>query len=257
MSIQQEARLKVLIVDDEQLARQRLARMLADLPTYQWVGEAAHGAEAVARCAELVPDIVLLDIRMPGMDGLEAASHLQQLPTPPAVVFCTAYQEHAIAAFGVQAVGYLLKPVRKADLAQALANARRTNKAQLTALAAVAGSRRQHIAARTHKGISLIPVSAVRYFQADQKYVSLHHAAGEVLIDESLKELEAEFGTWLLRVHRSTLVVAEQVEALLRDAAGGYALQLRDIAAPVPVSRRHLPAVRRYLRPTGGRPVVE
>ena len=134
--------MRVLIVDDEQLARDRLARMVTDFDTYEVVGEAANGVEAVRIAAETLPEVVLLDIRMPGMDGLEAARHFNEFEEPPAVIFCTAYEEHALEAFDLQAVGYLLKPVRKENLGTALAKAQRVNKAQLATLAEDEKSRR-------------------------------------------------------------------------------------------------------------------
>ena len=185
--------MKVLIVDDEQLARDRLARMIAGYDDYEVIGEAANGIEAVKQAATLQPEVVLLDIRMPGMDGLETARHFGDFDEPPAVIFCTAYEEHAVEAFNLQAVGYLLKPVRKDNLEAALGNAQRINKAQLAALSSEQPPRRSHISARTRRGMELIPVDDVRYFQADQKYVTVRHAAGEVIVDETLRDLEEEF----------------------------------------------------------------
>ena len=148
--------MRILVVDDETLARDRLRRMLEAEGEHEVVGEAANGSQAVVLCEELQPELVLLDIRMPGMDGLEPARHFLGLEAPPAVIFCTAYEEHAIQAFDLQAVGYLLKPVRKDNLLAALAKTVRLNRAQLAALKAVDVGRRSHISARTHKGIELI-----------------------------------------------------------------------------------------------------
>ena len=240
--------MKILVVDDEHLARDRLKRMLAALDGYDMVGEAANGMEAVKRCEELTPDLVLLDIRMPGMDGLEAARHMAGMEEPPAVIFCTAYEEHAIEAFNVQAVGYLLKPVRKNDLAEVLSSATRTNKAQLAALAVEEGSQRTHISARTRRGIELVPVEDVRFFQADQKYVTVRHSEGELLIDETLRELEDEFGEMFVRVHRNALVAVHYIEALDRDEDGHYQIRLRDVAEGIDISRRHVSAVRKFVR---------
>ena len=239
--------MKVLIVDDEQLARDRLQRLLADVEGIEVAGQAANGMQAVKQCEEVEPDIVLMDIRMPGMDGLEAARHMTQMSEPPAVVFCTAYEEHAIDAFNVQAVGYLLKPVRKNDLATVLANARRTNRAQLVALAEREGSRRTHISARTHRGIELVPVEEVRYFQADQKYVTVKHGAGELLIDEPLRELELEFGDLFVRIHRNALVAVRHIEGLDRETDGGYRIRI-DGVDPLEISRRHVASVRRFVK---------
>lgn len=239
--------MKVLIVDDEQLARDRLVRMLADVEGAVVSGQAANGMQAVEQCERLEPDVVLLDIRMPGMDGLEAARHMTQMEEPPAIVFCTAYEEHAIEAFNVQAVGYLLKPVRKNDLATVLTNARRTNKAQLAALAEGEGASRTHISARTRRGIELVPIEAVRYFQADQKYVTVKHGNGELLIDEPLRQLELEFGERFVRVHRNALVAVQHIEGIDREMDGGYRIRIRGVE-PIEISRRHVAAVRRFVR---------
>jgi two-component system, LytTR family, response regulator AlgR len=240
--------LRIFIVDDEPLARDRLRRMLTGFDGFDVIGEAGNGEQAVAACASSQPDIVLLDIRMPGMDGLEAARHLMQMEAPPAVVFCTAYEEHAVEAFDVQAIGYLLKPVRKDDLLKALQNARRTNKAQLAALTATQGTRRQHISARTRKGIELVPVESVRYFQADQKYVTMRYDQGEHLIDDTLRELEDEFGDLFVRVHRNALVAVRHLEGLERDGRGQYRIRLRGVDELIEVSRRHMSGVRRLIQ---------
>lgn len=240
--------MKVLIVDDEQLARDRLARMLNDMNGYEVVGQAANGMQAIERCEATQPDVVLLDIRMPGMDGLEAARHLAGMEQPPAVVFCTAYEEHAIEAFKVQAVGYLLKPVRRDDLMVVLSSATRTNRAQLVALAQEEGSQRSHISARTRKGIELVPVDEVRYFQADQKYVTMRHPGGELLIDETLQELETEFGNRFIRVHRNALVSTKFIEGLERNEEGQYQIRLRDVPGGIDISRRHVSSIRRYIQ---------
>jgi two-component system response regulator AlgR len=240
--------MKILIVDDEQLARDRLARMLGDIEGCAVVGQAANGMQAVERCSALEPDLVLMDIRMPGMDGLEAARHIVGMEAPPAVVFCTAYEEHAIDAFNVQAVGYLLKPVRRDDLVKVIGNASRTNRAQLAALASEEGARRTHISARTRRGLELVPVDDVLYFQADQKYVTVRHPGGELLIDDTLKELEDEFGERFIRVHRNALVAARHIVGLERSEDGQYQIRLRGLADGIDISRRHVADVRRVIK---------
>lgn len=240
--------MKVLIVDDEQLARDRLARMVGGFSGYSVVGQAANGVEAVKLAAAVLPEVVLLDIRMPGMDGLEAARHLIEFEEPPAVIFCTAYEEHAVEAFDLQAVGYLLKPVRKEGLERALGKAQRVNKAQLAALAEEQPPRRSHISARTHRGIELIPVDDVRYFQADQKYVTVRHGDGEIIIDEPLKDLEDEFGDQFLRVHRNALIAWSFIVGLDRQSSGAYRIRLKDVPESIEISRRHVSAVRKFVK---------
>jgi len=240
--------MRIMIVDDEQLARDRLSRMIDGFDSHEVVGEAANGVEAVKVAANMQPEVVLMDIRMPGMDGLEAARHIVDAEEPPAIIFCTAYEEHAVEAFNLQAVGYLLKPVRKDNLEDSLGKAQRVNKAQLAALAQDQPPRRTHISARTRKGIELIPVDDVRYFQADQKYVTVRHGEGEIIVDETLKELEEEFGERFIRVHRNALVAARFIVGLSRQSDGHYQIQLKDVEEAVDISRRHVAAVRKVVK---------
>lgn len=241
--------MKVLICDDEALARERLARFLRDVDGYQVVGEAENGEDALRKFDELEPDIVLLDLRMPVMDGLACAEQLATRRSPPAVIFCTAFEEHALAAFQVQAVGYLLKPVRKEQLLEALAKANRINRVQLAAVreqseAAEGSPSRSHITAKTHKGIELIPLDDVRYFLADQKYVTVRHSKGEVLVDETLKDLENEFGERFIRIHRNALLALHFLDGLELVAPGQYQVRIKGIEERLMVSRRHLPELR-------------
>ncbi|HXY96537.1 MAG TPA: LytTR family DNA-binding domain-containing protein, partial [Steroidobacteraceae bacterium] len=232
-------RLKVLIVDDEPPARERLRSLLGELAEVVVVGEAVSGAEALALTHDLSPDIVLLDVRMPGMDGLETARHLNVLEEPPAVIFTTAYDEYAVEAFAAHAVGYLLKPVRKEQLAAALSRAGRLTRAQLQKLAAVgAGARRTHIAARSREGLKLIPIEEVQYFLADQKYTTVRHVHGEDLIEDSLRLLESEFGAAFVRIHRNALIGVKHLERIERNPGGQYFVRLRGCPAPLQVSRR-------------------
>jgi two-component system, LytTR family, response regulator AlgR len=230
-------RLKVLIVDDEPPARERLRGLLTEIGDVDVIGEAATGAEALSCVHDLAPDVLLLDVRMPGMDGLEAARHLNVLEEPPAVIFTTAYDQYAVEAFEAHAVGYLLKPVRKEQLAAALTRAGRLTRAQLQTLAA-AGTRRSHIAARRRDGLRLIPLEEVQYFLADQKYTTVRHLGGEDLIEDSLRLLESEFGASFVRIHRNALVGAKYLERIERTAEGQYFVRLRGCEAPLQVSRR-------------------
>jgi two-component system response regulator AlgR len=232
--------MRVLIVDDEAPARERLRRMIGELGGHEVVGEAGDGQGALQAVAALAPEVVLLDVRMPGMGGLELAYHLASLEHPPAVVFATAYDEFAIDAFDARAVGYLLKPVRAERLASALARAAQLRRGDLDALASAAGGReaRRHLCARVRGELRLVPVDEVLYFRADLKYVAVRHLHGEVLIEESLKALEDEFAARFVRVHRNALVALDRIEALERDAAGHARLRLRGCDEQLEVSRR-------------------
>ena len=238
----------ILLVDDETLARDRLRRLLEDRPEHEVVGEAANGIEAVAIANETKPELVLLDIRMPGMDGLETARHFLELEEPPAVIFCTAYEEHAIQAFDLEAVGYLLKPVRRDNLFAALDKSVRLNRAQLVALQSQDDSRRLHISARTHRGVELISVDDICYFQADQKYVTVRSIDAEVIVDETLRELEQEFEAQFVRVHRNALVAKKYIDGLVKDSDGRLRIRIKHSDEEVEVSRRHLPSVRKVIK---------
>jgi two-component system, LytTR family, response regulator AlgR len=240
----------ILIVDDEPLARERLVRMVSVQDDMHVIGEAGDGQEAVLMAEKCRPDVVLLDVRMPGMDGLAAAQHLAELDPPPAVVFCTAYGDYAIEAFTSQATGYLLKPVKQADLERALNQSRRINKAQLAELEEYPGMApegRAHIATKNRRGVDLIAIKAIRLFQADQKYVTAYYDGGEALLDETLKELEEEFADLFVRVHRNALVSIEHILGLVRDAEGQYFVRLRDLDITPQVSRRHTTSIRKLI----------
>ena len=246
--------MNVLIVDDEPLARERLIRMVGELEGYRVLEpSASNGEEALALIDSLRPDVVLLDIRMPGLDGLQVAAKLCEREAPPAVIFCTAHDEFALEAFDVSAVGYLVKPVRPEALAAALKKAERPNRVQLAALTRPAmpgngAGPRSHISARTRKGIELIPLEQVIFFIADHKYVTLRHPQGEVLLDEPLKALEDEFGERFVRIHRNALVARERIERLQRTALGHFQLYLRGLnGEPLTVSRRHVAGVRKLM----------
>lgn len=241
--------MRVLVVDDEALARERLKRLLEELPGYECCGEAGDGVLVLRLIEARQPDVVLLDVRMPGMDGLETARHLCRLATPPAVIFTTAYGEYALDAFRANSAGYLLKPIRKEHLAQALHNAATPNRAQLACLAVADGQMaRTHICARLHGDLRLVPVEEVVYFRADQKYVTLRHRHGEILIDDSLRTLETEFAPRFLRIHRNALVARECLRGLSKVPDGRFEVALEGIDDRLEVSRRHLAAARRWLK---------
>lgn len=237
--------LTVLIVDDEPPARSRLRALLEEVGGARVLGEAGNGREAVEQAAATAPDLVLMDIVMPVMDGLEAAQHLASAERAPAVVFCTAYDQHALAAFDAAAVDYLLKPVRAERLAQALDRVRRRGPA---AMPARAGQARTHLCARLRGNLRLIPVEEVDYLQAEEKYVVVHHAHGADLIEDSLKTLEEEFGGRFLRIHRACLVARDRLAELRRLPDGRVQAVLRGIEATLEVSRRCVPGLRRKVR---------
>jgi two-component system, LytTR family, response regulator AlgR len=243
-------KLRALIVDDEAPARERLRRLLEELGDVEIVGEATNGAEALDRCAALDPDLVLLDVRMPGMDGIEAARHLGALDDPPAVIFTTAHDEYALAAFESEAVGYLLKPVRREKLARAVRHAARIAGPQLTRLAEQSqlGRRRAQICARLGEQLRLVPVEDVMYFNAGQKYVTMRHRAGRELIDESLRALEQEFAPDFIRIHRNSLVARRYVQAVERGPEGHLFVRLTDGDETLQVSRRHAAEALRQIR---------
>jgi two-component system response regulator AlgR len=229
-------RLRALVVDDEAPARARLIALLQELDQVDVVGEAQSAAEALKQLPALDPDLLYLDVRMPGMSGVELARHLATLEDPPAVIFTTAYDEHAMAAFDAEAVGYLLKPVRREKLAAATDRARQLTRPQLGALAAA--NARTHLAVRQREGLRLLRLEEVVCLIAEQKYTTVRHTGGEDLIDDSLRTLEAEFGTRFVRVHRGALVNRDYIEGIERNAEGQYQIHLRGRAETLPVSRR-------------------
>ena len=239
--------MKVLVVDDEPLARARLRRLLQARDAGDDIREAANGPEAIEQNRLFEPDVVLLDIRMPGMDGIETARHIGQAAHPPAIVFCTAFDEYAIAAFESRAVGYLLKPVQRDKLAAALAAAAATSRYQLRALADATREERRCLSSRSSAGTRLLQVAEVRLLLADQKYVSAIHPGGGLLLDESLRELEEEFPARFLRVHRNALVGRAHIRGLQRLPGGEWSVVLDAVDARPVVSRRHLAEVRAAL----------
>ena len=240
--------MRVVIADDERLARERLRALLAEAGGVEVVAEAADGDAALHACAEHHPDLVLLDISMPGIDGLEAARHLAGFEPRPAVVFCTAYDAHALSAFEAQAIDYLVKPVRAERLAAALARVRTFSAGRAQQGDAAPGHKRTHLCARLRGSLRLVPVDDVRYLQAEEKYVVVHHARGEDLIEESLKSLEVEFADRFVRIHRNCLVARSEIVELRRASDGHTQAMLRHADHPLEVSRRCVAQLRDTLR---------
>lgn len=246
----------IVICDDEALARERLVRMVTQLG-HCVVAQANNGKQAIAAVEKFRPDVILLDIRMPEMNGLDCAVQLSQLDTPPAIVFCTAFDQYAIDAFKTHAIAYLLKPIPLDDLQHALHKATRLNQAQLQALPLQSrdlnstvsqNTARQNIVARTHRGVELIPIEDIYYFFADQKYVTVRHKHGQVLIDETLKELENEFTADFIRIHRNALISLKHLEGLEMLANGQYQVRCREIDEKLLISRRHLPHIKERMQ---------
>ena len=232
--------MKVLVVDDEALARDRLADLVGDLDDFEVVGKAKDGHSALSMAESEAPDIVLMDIRMPGMDGIEAARHMAVLETPPAVIFTTAYDSYTLEAFEASAVGYIMKPVRRQRLADALNRASRLTRAQISGLAGQqAPDRRSNVCARVRGKLRLIPIDEVIYFRADQKYVSVHHLGGDDLIDETIKALAEEFEPEFVRIHRNALVALGFIESVQQGDSGQLLVRMRHCDEPLIVSRRH------------------
>jgi two-component system response regulator AlgR len=246
--------LKVLIVDDEPLARARLARLVTELEDDIEPEEAGNGPEALQRVQDDAVDVVLLDIRMPGMDGIEVARHLKHLARSPAVIFTTAYDSHALQAFEASAIDYLLKPIRRGRLKEALQRARTLSGPQIDSLEVAdpgSGKARTHVSASLKGNLKLVPVDEVRFFRAEHKYVVARHGHGELVLDEALSALEHEFKQQFMRVHRNALVAPTHVRALEKTEAGAYRLRFGGIEDAVEVSRRCLPDVRRALKRSG------
>ncbi len=242
--------MKILIVDDEKLARARLRELITKIGGHAVVGEAVNGSNAIEQTMELKPDVLLMDIRMPVMDGLEAATHLMGMDEPPGVIFTTAYDEHALEAFEVNAVDYLLKPIRKERLDAALKKAhgltlkqlREVNRAQEEPTA------RTHISVQLRGKISLIPIQDVIYFMADSKYVTVTTSNERHLIEDSLVSLDDEFGERFLRIHRNALVATNYIRGIEKQPSGRWSVLLRDTDDKLEVSRRHTAEVRRWAR---------
>lgn len=263
--------MSVMVCDDEPLARQRALALLQDIqpqiPT-RILAEADNGKQALVRIEELRPDVVLLDIRMPGMDGMEVARHVSRLEAPvPGIVFLTAYDEFALHAFEVQAIDYLLKPVRASRLLEALLRVQRrrlenTNPsptqmtASLTEAAAAAQLSRRHVSVIERGKLLLVPINEVVYFKAEMKYVTLKTRDREYVIEETLNTLEKEFGDLFVRIHRNSLVAIAAIAGVEKkraaesepDIDSPYRVLLRGLTETLPVSRRQWGQVKEMVR---------
>lgn len=231
----------LIIADDEAPARNRLRELLADMPGISIVGEARHGAEAIELVQQSGASLVLLDIRMPQMDGIEAAGHLQKLAFPPAIIFTTAYDAYALQAFDMNAVDYLLKPIRRERLFTAINKARALLPAQLAAIRPMQ-PQRSHFSISERGRVLLVSVSEVIYLRAELKYTTLRTAQHEYLIEDSLNSIEQEFGERFLRLHRNCLVNPHYLLGYQKMTEGEHqwVALLKGIPETVAVSRRQL-----------------
>lgn len=242
--------LKVILADDEALARARLADLLIDLAeefSVEIVAQAGNGALALERAADTPADVILLDIQMPGMNGLETARHIAGLPHPPAIIFVTAFDEHALQAFELRAVDYLLKPVRLARLREALSRIRPLLLEDAAALA----PRRTHFSLLERGRIWRVPVAEVLYLRAELRYVTARTREREYLLEESLVKLEEEFADDFLRIHRNCLVARQHLAGFQRvadDGEGRWLAVIRDWPEKLPVSRRQMHVVREFVK---------
>jgi two-component system response regulator AlgR len=249
--------MRLLIVDDEPLARQRLQRLLTDrlAPWAEFlrsatVVEAANGEEALKQAAMQPPDVVFLDIRMPGLDGLTVARQWQQQASAPLVIFTTAYSEHALTAFDVQAIDYLLKPIDSGRLQIALEKAWRYQQSVKNYLEKTGekNEARQQLSLRIRGQLTLLPVSQVFYFQSELKYINVRYPDGVALLDGSLKHLADKFAKDFLRVHRNALAARQYLKRLVKTPDELFFVEFVGISDTLEVSRRHLPEVRRFFR---------
>ena len=243
--------LKLLIVDDEQPARRRLRELLGDLAgevAVEVAGEATNGVEAVEQARLLAPDLVLADMQMPRMNGIELAQHLAKLEPAPMVIFITAHDEFAVRAFEVNALDYLMKPVRAARLGAALKKAMASRRApNMEALAKSNPEARNYLSISERGRLTLVPVADIVYLRAELKYITVRTETREYLLEESLVRLENEFCDRFIRIHRGALVARARIGGFEKgvaesdaDGEGGAQWQviLRGVAERLPVSRR-------------------
>ncbi len=233
--------MRILIADDEPLARLRLETLLRLCPDTELVGSVGSGQEVLEQLVVTHPDVVLLDIAMPGLDGVALTRRLSRLPSPPQVIFCTAYAQHALDAFQLHVADYLLKPVAQARLCEALLRAESLRQ-QTTARAPI------YLSARVCGETIRISLDRVIVLRADDKYVAVQHEQGQALIEMSLKALEKAYPERFLRLHRRCLVPRERLLGLKLGADGRTLARLLGSDLTLQVSRRNLPTLRKFLR---------
>jgi two-component system response regulator AlgR len=252
MTLAQSEVPRILIADDEAPARARLRDLLDECRErfpLAIVDEARNGREALEVLNREKVDVVLLDIRMPEIDGLEAARHIAGMANPPAIIFTTAFDTYAIKAFEVNAIDYLLKPIRVERLLAALAKARAAAPVSREALDAAANQPRRHLSVHERGKIHLVPVADILYLRAELKYVTVRTVEREFLVEESLTRLEEEFGEAFVRVHRNCLVARAAVAGFERNAEeseSGWAVVIKGTGEKLPLSRRQHHVVKQF-----------
>lgn len=269
--------LRVFIVDDEPPARNRLRELLSDCNeqlSLEIVGEAGNGQEALDRLVDTPADVVLLDIRMPQMDGIELAQHLQKLPRPvlsgvegpvlstskwpPVIIFTTAYDSYAVRAFELHAIDYLLKPIRLGRLFDALSHARNAVPIQIEVLRELLPESRRHLAIHERGRIHLIPIEKILFLRAELKYITVRTSEREYLIEESLTAMEKEFAARFVRIHRNCLVAKDAIGGFERGLSGvelpdspgvessGWMVRLKGLPELLAISRRQQHIVKEF-----------
>ena len=244
--------LTVFIVDDETPARNRLKEKLADCAAQfplQLVGEAANGQEALDKLTETPAEVVLMDIRMPQMDGIELAGHLNKLEQPPLIIFTTAYDAYAIQAFEQRAIDYLLKPIRLGRLFDALSRARDLVPIRTEVLRELTPEARSNLSAHERGKVLLIPIDQVLYLRAELKYVTVRTVEREYLIEESLTALEKEYATRFVRIHRNCLVARDAIMGFEKggdEGESGWLMNVKGLEEKLPISRRQMGIVKEY-----------
>ncbi|MGZ5569989.1 MAG: LytR/AlgR family response regulator transcription factor [Usitatibacter sp.] len=243
---------RILIADDEAPARSRLRDLLDECrETFPLVivDEAKNGREVLDVINREKVDIVLLDIRMPEMDGMEAARHIAGMAQPPAIIFTTAFDSYALKAFEVNAIDYLLKPIRLERLLAALGKTRAGPPVSREALDAAANQPRRHLSVHERGKIHLVPLTDVLYLRAELKYVTVKTVAREFLVEESLTRLEEEFEASFVRIHRNCLVARAAIAGFERNAEeseSGWAVVIKATGEKLPVSRRQHHVVKEF-----------
>ena len=249
-----ELPLAVFIVDDEPPARNRLKDLLSDcagqLPLIL-VGEAGDGVEALDKLSEVHADVVLVDIRMPQMDGIELAQHLNKLHKPPVIIFTTAYDNYAVNAFEQRAIDYLLKPIRLGRLFEALTRARNAVPVRSEVLQELTPEPRKNLSIHERGKIVLVPIGQVLYLRAEMKYITVRTVENEYLVEESLIAMEKEFATRFVRIHRTCLVAKSEITgfekvAETENSEAHWAVRLKGLEELLPISRRQQFIVKEY-----------